>query len=133
MRYIQGLLRKYTYVWFPLISVILIDWIKPDISEKQYEILINISGILSGFLFTTLGILIALPQNRFTEFIRKYYIIKTVYLSIFSGIITFFLSIIIGFACNNRAVLYLTFYGISCTILSSFYLFVIGYFSSKSK
>jgi len=96
--------------------------------------LVNVSGILAGFLFTSLGIIITLPDNKFTQMLTKIGYMKIIYTAMFMGIMSFLIAMLLGlFNIIEQITKLLFVIGISETFLSAFYLYRVSYFSGKSK
>ncbi len=66
------------------------------INENTFNNIINISGVMVGFLITFIGILIAIPQEtKVMRFIKAYSHDKIIIRSLFSAITMFILTIIL--------------------------------------
>lgn len=135
---IKIVLIKYAYIFTPLIGLItysiLMNFIEIKLDENYLSNLINISGILAGFLFTSLGIMISLPDNKFTQLLKQIGYMRIIYNAITVGIIFFLIAMILGLFNISTTVANLFFIvGISETFLSSYYLYRVSYYSGKSK
>lgn len=129
---------KYAYILAPILGLviyfILIDVAKIELSENFMENLINISGILAGFLFTSMGIMITLPDNKFTQLLKRTGYMKIIYKAMTVGIMSFLIAMMLGLFNINEIVSKLLFMiGISETFLSAYYLYRVSYYSGKSK
>lgn len=132
-------IRRYKYIIVPGIFLFVCAIFKYkfsmhiNIGDRNIDMIVNLSGILAGFLFTTMGILISLPKNRFTDAIKGTRTLKSTYITIFSAVVFLFISMILGIIkpCGYIIVPFLI--GLTNTLLSASDLFMIGYLSSKSK
>lgn len=127
----------YKFVIFPfLVSVLfftIIHFTKTQINLTKIDLITNISGILAGFLFSTLGILITLPKTNFSDLAKYSKAMKSTYITIFSAIIIFIIEIVLALINLQTAVLYFFLCGLTNTILSTIDLFQIAYFNSQSE
>jgi len=135
---IELVLIKYAYIFAPIagliIYYILIHIIKIQLDPNFMISLVNVSGILAGFLFTSLGIIITLPDNKFTQMLTKIGYMKIIYTAMFMGIMSFLIAMLLGlFNIIEQITKLLFVIGISETFLSAFYLYRVSYFSGKSK
>lgn len=95
--------------------------------------LINVSGVLAGFLFTALGILISLPRNKFIKFLIETGYMRIIYNCMIMGVIALLTSMILGlFNVLIKLMIYMFIIGISETVVSAYYLYRVSYLSSKS-
>lgn len=105
--------------------------VKPNVVSS----IVNISGVFAGFLLTASSIMYGLPENKFTLALMKsgYFnrVLKTMLLGTIVFLITTFLGLLVSNALVSITVLFLI--GFAETFLSTFYLFRIIQFSSKSK
>lgn len=98
---ISNLFRAYGYIIFPtitsIICFILLKFdvvIYPDIC--MVDNMVNISGIFSGFLFTTIGILLALPDTKFKEILIKHGYLYAIYKMMFLAMILLMIAMLVG-------------------------------------
>jgi len=129
-------LVKYAYIYAPIIGVSLgtISFYRKPIDMLFISNAINLSGILAGFLFTSLGIMISLPDNKFTILLKENGYMRIVYKTMAIGIVAFLISMVIGLIRFNSIVMAVFFtIGVSETFLSSYYLYRVSYYSGKSK
>lgn len=129
---------KYAYIVCPLFSIIIYSIIsiffKIDIDEEFNSNVINISGILSGFLFSSLGIMMSLPDNKFTQALRKYKYMDIIYNAMFIGIIFLTITLIVGLFKIFSMIKEITFIiGLSETLLSAYYIFKVTKLANKSR
>ena len=126
---------KYAYIYAPIIGMIIYVFLLKDrlLSVDFISNIINLSGILAGFLFTSLGIMIALPDNSFTILLKENGYMKIIYKTMAIGIVSFLISMIIGLFNFNNSIMTIFFtIGVSETFLSSYYLYRVSYYTSKS-
>lgn len=132
-------IRRYKYIIVPSIFLFACAIFKYkfsmhiNIGDRNIDMIVNLSGILAGFLFTTMGILISLPKNRFTDAIKGTRTLKSTYITIFSAVVFLFISMILGIIKPCEYIIVPFLIGLTNTLLSAFDLFMIGYLSSKSK
>lgn len=127
----------YAYVYAPLVGLalfsLLANLVNIDFDKEFQSNMINISGILSGFLFTSIGIMLALPSNKFTQKLNSIGYIKIIFRAMIIGIFALITSMLLGlFNTCNRACNIFFVIGISETLLSAYYLYKVSYYSSKS-
>lgn len=135
---IEELIRKYSYLILPIISIAIYI-----ICNKLFEIeidsefnsnIINVSAVLAGFLFSSLGIIISIPQNKFIDRLKTVGYMDIIYRSMFLGIIFLISTLIFGlFNIIHKVKIILFISGLSETILSSYYLYKVTKLSSRSK
>lgn len=128
---------KYVFIYAPIIGSITYTFISKfvniEISDEFIPNLINVSGVLAGFLFTALGILISLPRNKFIKYLLETGHMKIIYNSMILGVVTLLISMILGlFNILIKVVIYMFIIGISETLVSAYYLYRVSYYSSKS-
>lgn len=136
--YIKLYFIKYAYIYSPIAGLIIYNILKNlftiKLSEGFISNLINVSGILAGFLFTSLGMIIALPDNKFTMLLKENGYMKIIYNSMMLGIVSLLISMLIGmFNLSESMAIIFFIVGISETFLSAYYLYRVSYFSGKSK
>lgn len=129
---------KYAFLYAPLFGIItyfLVNtFIDIKINEQFMPNLVNISGVLAGFLFTSLGILISLPENKFIIFLKETGHMKIIFNSMIIGIMLLLISMVLGlFDFCNEITIYIFVGGISETFISAYYLYKVSYYSGKSK
>lgn len=127
---------KYAYVYIPVASVLIVFTSFRN-NPVDYEFIsnaINLSGILAGFLFTSLGIMISLPDNKFTAQLTINGYMGIIFKTMAIGIVAFLISMVMGLLKFNTSIMSLFFtVGVSETFLSSYYLFQVSKYSGKSK
>lgn len=134
---IEELIRKYAYLVFPFVSVFIYiicnKIFEIEINNEFNSNIINVSAVLAGFLFTSLGIIISLPQNKFIEQLRLVGYMDVIYKAMFLGIIFLISTLILGlFNIAHKVKIILFVSGLAETILSSYYLYKVTKLSSKS-
>lgn len=126
---------KFAYIYAPVISMIVyITLLKDrDLDIDFISNVINLSGILAGFLFTSLGIMITLPDNKFTILLKENGYMEIIYRTMTMGIVSFLISMITGlFNFSNSIMTIFFIIGVSETFLSAYYLYKVSYYTSKS-
>lgn len=130
--------RLYASVLLPCIVLILF-WVL-DYYFKSIDItnaltyIPGIAGTLAGFLFTFLGIFIALPSNKFIDTLRRNGYMRIIYNTLIIGIISLLTSMVIGiFSLTPKIVIILFIVGLSETYLSTYYLYKVSKLSLLSK
>lgn len=128
---------KYAYIVAPIIGLIIYTFFLKNKCPFDTEFksnLINVSGVLAGFLFTSLGIIISLPDNKFTNLLKQTRYISIIYNSMIIGIIALLISMLFGmFSVIDKITITAFIIGISETFLSAYYLYRVSYYSGKSK
>ncbi|MBC8590655.1 hypothetical protein [Wansuia hejianensis] len=135
---IEEFIRKHAYLMFPLLGTAIYficnKLLELNIDTEFNSNIINVSAVLAGFLFSSLGIIISLPQNRFIERLKLIGYMEIIYRAMFLGIIFLISTLILGLfniGYNLKILLFVS--GLSETILSSYYLYKVTKLSSKSK
>lgn len=126
---------EYAYIIAPLIGLfVYIVFLKDRVIDiNLISNIINLSGTLAGFLFASLGIMIALPDNQFTLLLKENGYMNIIYKTMTIGIVAFLLSMVVGlFELNNSLMLIFFTIGVSETFLSSYYLYRVSYYTNKS-
>lgn len=126
---------KHAYIYSPIIGIAIYTALlqNRNLDNTFTSNIINLSGILAGFLFTSLGIMIALPDNKFTTLLKENGYMKIIYKTMTIGIISFLISMIIGLFSFSTSIMTILFIiGVSETFLSSYYIYRVSYFTSKS-
>lgn len=130
-------LIEFAYIYAPLIGlalfIILTNLVNVDFDKEFQSNMINISGVLSGFLFSSIGIMLALPSNKFTQTLNSIGYMKIIFRAMIIGIFTLLISMLLGLF-NVCSKVYSIFFviGISETLLSAYYLYKVSYYSGKS-
>lgn len=137
-RDIEEFIRRYAYLTFPLLLIIAYVICKKifniNIDEEFNSNVINVSGTLSGFLFTSLGIMLSLPENKFTQVLKESGYIEIIHKAMFLGIVFLIITLVLGlFKILSRLKTIFFIIGLSETLLSSYYLYRVTKLSSKSK
>src|SRR5690554_148102 len=94
----KKIIIKYSYVFYPMLGLLfyyifLLDYISCTKHSISVEIA-SIAGTLAGFMFTFLGIILALPSIDFTTTLKKYGYINYIYRTLVLGIVTLILSML---------------------------------------
>jgi len=105
----------------------------PLVNNNMLNNIINVSGALAGFLFTTFGIILSFPDNKlFIQGLKKYGYLTRIYTCIFIGILGFILTTVLG-VLNVLTFLILPLFimSLSYTIISAMFLFLVSLYISK--
>lgn len=106
---------------------------KLSLNKNIVQSIISVSGSLAGFLFTTLGILIGLPDNKFIQLLKKTKYMQVVFNTIIIGIISLLISTVLGvFNILKSINICIFIIGMAETFLGAIYLYKITLYSSKS-
>lgn len=127
---------RFAYIVAPVIGFIVTNALnKRNLFDEIFiSNVINLSGILAGFLFTSMGIMISLPDNKFTAQLSRSGYLKIVYRTMTIGILSFLIAMVTGlFRLGPDYTSFFFIIGVSETFLSSYYLFRISHYSSISK
>ncbi|MFP5521239.1 hypothetical protein [Peptococcus simiae] len=100
----SNFIRPRAVLFYPVIAIILffclhylgyldIHWYT---SKKEVLSLASISGVFAGFMLTGLGLLLTLPENKFTVYIHKSGHLACVIKVLFVGFILSTLSTVLG-------------------------------------
>lgn len=132
-------IRKYIFIFTPIIANILwiflmkIEVIEIPKSTDYVNNVVNLSGILAGFLFTAYGIFMSLPDNKFISALKHTGYMDSIYKVLIFGILFLITSMLIGLYTHNYKILTISFIsGISETIISLYYFYKILKYSSLS-
>lgn len=131
-------LIEFAYVYVPLFGLIvfalLANYVKVDFDKEFKSNMINISGILAGFLFTSIGIMLTLPNNKFTQTLNSIGYMKIIFRAMVIGIFALLISMLLGLfnVCSTAYSIFFVI-GISETFLSAYYLYKVSYYSGRSK
>lgn len=131
-------IRKKIYLIIPIISSIIFcvlvstgNIVSNDFNVKSD--IIGVSGTLAGFLFSSLGIIIALPRNNFISKISSSGHMLIIIKTIIGGIIFFILSIITSIFTNYMLLIKIIFImGLSEFTVALYQFSQIIKFSNKS-
>lgn len=134
-----GKIRRYSYLFSPAVALLII-FLNSKLGIFKYKItpdfvnnIINISGILSGYLLTTYGIFVSLGNNNFIKYLHQSGHFKIVYKIIMFGIVFLIISMLLGlFGISDRLMVISFLMGISEVILSVYYFYMLTLLSSKS-
>lgn len=133
------LIRRYSYFVFPGISLLLIivvnyfNLISIKIDSDLRNNIVNVSGVLSGFLFTACGIFISLPDNNFIIYLKKSGYFTIVYKVLLLGIILLISAMILGiFKLNDKSMIVIFICGMTEVMISVYYFYKITSLSAKS-
>lgn len=132
--------RKHIYLVLPGISALFYFCFKDkvfngtlDNLESYSNNVINLSGVLAGFLFTTFGTFMSLPDNKFLDALETTGYFKSIYTVQLLGIIFLLLSMLIGlFNLSIKCMTIFFIFGISEALGSLYYYYRILALSKKS-
>lgn len=94
----------------------------------------GIAGTLAGFLFTFLGIFVALPSNNFINTLRQNGYMKVIYNTLIIGILSLLTAMLLAiFEVVPTIVISLFVIGLAETYLSTYYLYKVSKLSLLSK
>ncbi|MCI5643440.1 MAG: hypothetical protein MR285_04960 [Peptoniphilus sp.] len=134
------IIRKYIYLVSPIIGLgafIILEkanFIESSSDQSYINNIINLSGVLAGFLFTTYGIFMSLPNNRFIHLLKFNGYMGIIYKTLLFGIVFLISSMILGLFTNYyNLITYIFVFGISETITSVYHFYKVLKYSSKSK
>lgn len=132
-------IRRYSYLVFPTISLLVVclinklNFLNIIIDSDLRNNIVNVSGVLSGFLFTTYGIFMSLPDNKFIDYLKRSNHFSVVYKVLLFGIIFLISSMIFGIFKIFDNLMILTFIsGIVEVVISVYYFYMITTLSAKS-
>lgn len=132
-------LRKYSFIIAPLITLIIftiflkISKVNLVIDSDLQNNIVNVSGILSGFLFTAYGVFISLPDNKFIVSLKSIGYFSIVYKMLLFGIIFLISAMLMAmFKVLDTFMVLIFLLGMSEVILSVYYFYKITTLSSKS-
>lgn len=132
-------IRRYSYFVFPAISLLIIlfinyfNFVTVEIDSDLRNNIVNVSGVLSGFLFTACGIFISLPDNNFIIYLKKSNYFTIVYKVLLLGIIFLISSMILGiFKLYDKFMIVIFLCGMTEVIISVYYFYKITSLSAKS-
>lgn len=129
--------RKLNYIVYPVIIAILYNVMyfkgKITIDKDLISNIINISGVLIGFLFASHSILLALPSDKkFITLAKEYGYFKRMFICIFGGESFLMLALITGlFKFSNYICLMLFLVGLTYTTILSVNLFLVSFYIFK--
>lgn len=132
--------RKYIYLVLPALSILMFILFKDIILSNAHKNIndytnniINLSGILAGFLFTTFGTFMSLPDNKFLDALGESGYFESIYRVQLLGILFLIIAMLIGLF--DISIKYATIFflvGISESIGSLYYFYKILTLSRKS-
>lgn len=132
-------IRRYSYLVFPTISLLVVclinklNFLNIIIDSDLRNNIVNVSGVLSGFLFTTYGIFMSLPDNKFINYLKRSSHFSVVYKVLLFGIIFLISSMIFGIFKIFDNLMILTFiFGMVEVVISVYYFYMITTLSAKS-
>ena len=129
-----NLITKDNKFMFVIFKVILWELIESSSDQSYINNIINLSGVLAGFLFTTYGIFMSLPNNRFIHLLKFNGYMGIIYKTLLFGIVFLISSMILGLFTNYyNLITYIFVFGISETITSVYHFYKVLKYSSKSK
>lgn len=128
-------------IWFwPLLAVLVyllllkLDLVTLAQDFSYISAVINISAVLAGFLFTCIGIIMTLPQNKFTSALVASGYLRLIHRIMFSGVILLLATVLMGLlAFPATCVMFFFTMGFAEVVLSAFYLYKVVSLSAKSK
>lgn len=131
-------LREFSYILFLVIGlmvyIILLRYNESIFDFVNIDNIINLSGIFAGFIFTTFGIVMSLPDNKFTELMKSSGYMLIIYRTLLMGIVFFGLSMVFGLFTDIRKLIVLFFFiGLSETILTIYYFYKLVTLTMKSQ
>lgn len=133
-------LRRFSYVCAPVIGIVIYFYLRHLSLIRIHDPIVfinnivNISGVLSGFLFTAGSIFTALPSNRFIIALASSGYLVVINRTITLGIVMFFVSMLFGLFGMSDFIATITFVmGLSEAAISVYYLYKVTTLSSKSK
>lgn len=99
---------KYNYIIFPIAAVVIYILVyyftNFKINKDLRQNICNISGVLTGFLFTAHSIILALPgDKKFIALLKEYGYFRIMFINIFLGEIALLISLILSlfsFVCG---------------------------------
>lgn len=127
---IISLIRYYSFIIFPLLTIIiclLINFFKEifDIDNEKIQVLVSISASFIGVLLTILTIYLAVPkkESQLKKFRESHH--EKIYIrNIITGIILFFISILVWILGNDNCASSIAFLaGITNITISMYYTF----------
>lgn len=134
-----SLIKTQTFIIVPLIILLIaaiINYlfnITLVINGEFRSNVVTVTGVLAGFLFTAMGILSAMPNNRFIEYIRKYKLLQRINRTILTGIISGISSLLLAiFGVFDCLMLTLFLVCITDTCLSVWYVYKVLDYSNRS-
>ena len=134
------LIKRFSYLWLPIIGAF-VGYILTNCNiiltdNETKSIVSNISGVLAGFLFTSYGLFLALPNdNEFVKILRKTKYDRLFYKQIMAGIIINLITLFLSITSVPNMIPIITFCAGMCNTISA--LFILGYsipsvYSSRS-
>lgn len=136
---IKSLFRKYSYIASPVVATAIffvlgkLNMISLDFNSDFKNNIVNISGVLSGFLFTAYGIFISLPDNKFIAAMKSSGYFNIIYKALLYGIVFLIGAMLFGlFGVLNKLMVFIFVIGISEVILSVYFFYSVTKYSSKS-
>lgn len=140
VQFIIEKIREYIYLFLPLVSLSIYLFLKDEIFlsisenlENYTNNIINLSGVLAGFLFTTFGTFMSLPNNKFLDALEDTGYFKSIYRLQLLGIISLFLAMLLGlFGISIKLTTLFFMIGISEAMGSLYYFYKILTLSKKS-
>lgn len=136
---IKSIFRKYSYIASPAVATAIffvlgkLNMISLDFNSDFKNNIVNISGVLSGFLFTAYGIFISLPDNKFITSMKSSGYFNIIYKALLYGIVFLIAAMLFGlFGVLNKLMVFIFVIGISEVILSVYFFYSVTKYSSKS-
>lgn len=128
---------KYNYIIFPTAAVVIYILVyyftNFKINKDLRQNICNISGVLTGFLFTAHSIILALPgDKKFIALLREYGYFRIMFINIFLGEIALLISLILSlFNLVLYVVLLIFLIGLIYTAILSVLLFCVSFYAVK--
>ena len=137
---VKEYIRKKFFIFAPIFMLVIyivsskLKIITILVDSNLQNNVVNVSGVLSGFLFTAYGIFISLPDNKFISILKNVGYFTVIYKTLLFGIIFLLSSMLMGMFNVLDKVMILSFLlGISEFILSVYYFYKITTLSARSK
>ncbi|SDZ18690.1 hypothetical protein SAMN05192546_11141 [Tindallia californiensis] len=129
--------RRHVLVLIPVTCLIIVVLLSGrfELSSHNISNIVNVSGVLAGFLFSVHSIMLSFPDEKnFVQHLKKSGYIKIIFRCIFTGEMFLFATLLIGIFIPNKNLLLFTFLsGLICAIVSAIYLYRISIMVSNSK
>lgn len=128
---------KYNYIIFPIAAVVIYILVyyftNFKINKDLRQNICNISGVLTGFLFTAHSIILALPgDKKFIALLKEYGYFRIMFINIFLGEIALLISLILSlFNLVLYVVLLIFLIGLIYTAILSVLLFCVSFYAVK--
>ncbi len=130
-------LRRWSFITIPLILLIAFLFycchFHIVFSESTISSIVNISGVLIGFLFTMQTLLFTFPQeNKFIQRLKEFEYFKIIIKNIISGEIFLLIALVIGlFGFESKLCISSFILGLSNVLVTGYYMGRISIYVSK--